>query len=197
MANIDLILSSVDLDVFGGPVSLDVSTDFGRTGARGSKIYVGAGSPEETLPESTSVFLDDLFINQNPTDEFYSWLYRFAPAPGGSAWEPILKLNPSQYSKIQIVNFDEELGGLGTFSIPLGLITMDSLTSQNKNKFIIRYSIEDSALKPIASSFTYSVEIDGSDRNLDFSIKAAGLSGESWLPLSGPHSVHIFISYIS
>ena len=32
----DVVLSTVDLDVFGGPTSLDVSVDFGQTGSRGN-----------------------------------------------------------------------------------------------------------------------------------------------------------------
>jgi hypothetical protein len=192
MANIDVVLSSVDLDVFGGPVSLDVSTDFGKTGTRGSRIYVGAGDPDDNIPESTEVLIDDLYINQNTTDPFYSWLYRFSPAPGGSVWLPLLQLNPSQYSKIQVQNFDED--GDTSFSIPIGLITSDTLTSQQKNRFIIRYSLESVDLLPIASSFTYSIVPEGN--NLSISINAAQLSGESWIPLSGAHSVHLFISYI-
>lgn len=194
MTNIDVILSSVDLDVFGGPASLDVSTDFGRAGERGSKFFAGQGDPQEQLPESLEILLYDLYINQNPLDEFYGWLYQYLPSPGGAVWTQILKLNPSQYSKIQLVSFAD---GIGTIQVPTTLITADTLDLNDKSKLIIRYSIEDTAGNPIASSFAYTIQTVNTVDNLVITVNAAQLSGEAWSLLDGSYNVHIFVSYIS
>jgi hypothetical protein len=74
----DYVLETVDLDVFGGPTSLDVSTDFGRAGTRGTRVWVGTGAPEITLT-TQDIALYDLYINTNTVDQYYSWLYQYVP----------------------------------------------------------------------------------------------------------------------
>ena len=198
---VNVVLQTVDLDVFGGPTSLNVSTDFGKAGVRGTRVWVGNGAPETELI-TQDVNLYDLFINTNSFDEYYSWLYQYVPSIGSPAWERVLKLNPSQYSSINLINFDE---GTAILNIPMANITKDTtlLTSQ----FIIRSSFEngvyngttpaESTGSPIASSFTYGIPIISGVRYLQIVFKAAAFDGTDWAGLEGSHKVHTFVSYLS
>lgn len=181
----DVILSTVDLDVFGGPSSVDVSVDFGQTGTRGSRAWAGAGDPEIYLA-AQDVKLYDLYVNTDTTSTFYSWLYQYVEEVGNPTWIPLLKLNPSQYSTISSTTFT---AGSTTISIPISALTEDSGT--NVSDFIIRYNIANS--NPVATAFTSSIL--GTD--LRIVIKAAEFSSSTWSDLSGNKNVHLFISYLA
>jgi hypothetical protein len=189
---VDYILQTPDLDVFGGPTSLDVSTDFGRAGVRGSTVWAGNGNPLTQLT-TQEIAIGDLYINTNTNDQFYSWLYQYIPNVGGPTWERLLKLNPSQNSKISVIPFDEN--GLGDVDILISDITGDSTVSAAQ--FIIRYNLENASNEPVASSFLYSIETIGGEKTLRISITAAAFDGTDWSPLQGSHKVHTFVSYLS
>jgi hypothetical protein len=191
---VDYVLQTVDLDVFGGPTSLDVSTDFGKAGVRGTRVWVGTGSPELALT-TQDIALFDLFINTNTADQYYSWLYQYVPEVGSPVWRRVLKLNPQQNSKISLVPFGTNEPGQGTLDIPLSTITED--TTVTADKFIIRYNLENAAGDPIASSFTYSIETILSVKYLRIVFKAAVWDGTDWSNLDGSYKVHTFISYLS
>jgi len=196
----DIVLQTTDLDVFGGPTSLNVSTDFGKTGERGTRTWVGKGDPAEILT-TQDVKLYDLYINTDNFDDFYSWLYQYVPNIGSPAWERVLKLNQQQYSSINLVNFDQ---GSAVLNIPMSNITKD--TTLTTSRFIIRYSFKngiydeetpiDSTGSPIASSFTYGIPIISGVRYLQIVFKGALFDGTDWSSLSGDYEVHTFISYL-
>jgi hypothetical protein len=181
----DVVLSTVDLDVFGGPTSIDVSVDFGQTGTRGSRIWAGSGDPEVYLA-AQDIKLFDLYINTNTEDNFYSWLYQYIIEVGNPAWVPILKLDPSQYSTIASTTFT---AGSTTINIPISSITEDSGTVVAD--FIIRYNIANA--NPVATAFTSSIV--GTD--LRIVIKAAEFASTTWSDLAGSKDVHLFISYVA
>lgn len=192
---VDYVLQTVNLDVFGGPTSLDVSTDFGKTGDRGTRVWVGTGNPASVLTANQDVKLYDLFINTNPVDQFYSWLYQYVPEVGTPTWSRVLKLNPSQYSKVYPVLFT---AGVGVLDIPVSVITSDTTTA-TIDKFIFRYNFENNATNPIASSFTYEIYINPTTgiRSLRITFKAIEYNGTTWTNLSSSYKVHTFVSYIS
>jgi hypothetical protein len=181
----DVVLSTVDLDVFGGPTSVDVSVDFGQTGTRGSRVWAGAGDPDVYLA-AQDIKLYDLYINTNTEDSFYSWLYQYVIEVGNPAWVPILKLDPSQYSTIASTTFT---AGSATINIPISSITGDAATAVAD--YIVRYSVSNS--NPVATAFTYSIV--GTD--LRIIIKAAEFASSTWSDLVGSKNVHLFISYVA
>jgi hypothetical protein len=184
----DIVLQTVDLDVFGGPSTLDVSVDFGQTGERGSRIYSGIGDPN-TFLVGQEVKLFDLFINTNSVDEYYGWLYQYIEQVGNPAWVRILQLNPSQYSAIEEVDFSAgSTIGTGIITIPINDITGDTLVAVSD--FIIRYNI--SGNNPISSNFVPTIV--GTD--LVITIEAIEYSGGNWADLSDTVDVHLFISYV-
>lgn len=191
----DIVLSTVDLDVFGGPTTLDVSVDFGAQGERGSLVYSGSGDPAIFL-SGQEVKLNDLYINTDPGQNFYGWLYQYLEEVGNPQWVKILQLNPSQYSIVEAVDFSAgSTIGTAIIDIPISNITADTLVSISD--FIIRYSIEGS--NPIASSFTPTLYTDTAPdpdvQYLRITIEGIEYSSGSWTDLTGIHDVHLFISY--
>jgi len=188
---VDYVLQTVDLDVFGGPTSLDVSTDFGKTGERGTRVWVGNGDPAQVLT-TQDIALFDLYINTNTVDQFYSWLYQYIPQIGSPGWTRVLKLNPQQNSRISVASFEN---GAYNLDIPASVITED--TALTADRFIIRYNIESSSGDPIATSFSYSIETILGVKYIRISLKAAEWDGTDWSNLNGSYKVHTFISYLS
>lgn len=180
----EIVLQTVDLDVFGGPTSLDVSIDFGQTGDRGSRIYSGIGDPN-TFLVGQEIKLYDLYINTNSVDNYYGWLYQYIEQVGNPAWVRILQLNPSQYSAIKTVSFSS---GTGTITIPISDLTGD--TGVSVSDFIIRYNID--GTNPVATSFTSAIV----STNLVITVKCAEYSGGSWSNITASKNVHLFISYL-
>jgi hypothetical protein len=187
----DVLLSTVNLDVFGGPSVVDVSVDVGRTGDRGSRIWVGNGAPETNLV-GQDIKLGDLFINTNTVDQYYSWLYAYTQSIAGPEWIRTVKLNPSQYSEISLANF---IDGEATVNIPLLDITSD--TAVSPEDFIIRHSFEILPAVPIAAGFEYSIETISEVRFLQIRFSAVKYSGGTWSNLTGANKIHVFVSYLS
>jgi hypothetical protein len=198
---VDIVLQTPDLDVFGGPSSINVSTDFGKTGERGTRTWVGNGDPINTLVNQ-DVNLYDLYINTNTAPNVYSWLYQYIPSIGSPVWVQVLKLNQQQYSSITALDFTD---GKFTLNIPTANITNDTGANLTADKFVIRYSLQNGSFNqdtpanstgsPVASSFTYGITTIDSVRNLTIVFKAASFDGADWNPLVGVQPAHIFISY--
>jgi hypothetical protein len=187
---VDIVLQTPELDVFGGPASLNVSTDFGKTGERGTRTWVGNGDPLLTLVNQ-DIKLYDLYINTNSSPDVYGWLYQYIPNVGSPTWEQVLRLNPQQYSAISSVPFDD---GEGTLNIPVSVITRDA--SPQTSGFIIRNSFENSSGYPVASSFTYDVKDIIGVKYISIVLNAAAFDGSDWNSLQGSHKVHSFVSYL-
>lgn len=184
----EVLLDNVDLTVFGGPTTLDVSVDVGSEGTRGSKIWAGPGNPDIYTTES-ELLINDLYVNTATTGSFPGWLYQYILAPGGAEWTPILLLNPSQFSTISEPTFTT---GVATINIPMNSLTTANVT--DVTKFIVRLSLENS--NPVASSFTYSITGTYPNKNIALSVNAASWNGTTWSSLTGAQKVHLFISYI-
>lgn len=184
----EVLLDNVDLSVFGGPTTLDVSVDVGSEGVRGSKIWSGPGDPDIYTTES-NLLINDLYINTATTGSFPGWLYQYILAPGGAEWTPILLLNPSQFSAIAQPTFSS---GSATINIAVNSLTTANVT--DITKFIVRTSFENT--NPIASSFSYSITGTYPNQNIAIVMNAASWNGTTWSSLTGAQKVHLFISYI-
>lgn len=174
----DVVLSTVDLDVFGGPTSLDVSVDFGQTGVRGSRIWAGSLGPVIDLA-SQAIQLYDWYINTSS-----GRMYQYILEVGNPTWSEVLNLTLPQKSLIASTTFT---AGTTTIAVPTSALTPNAGTTVSN--YIIRYSIKN--INPIASSFTYTV----SGGNINITINGYSFDGSTWTALSGSKDVHLFISY--
>ena len=177
-----VLVSNDDLTVLGSPENVELLVDIGPTGQRGSKVFVGTGEPGSGTLNGQTVLLNDLYINTSPGAN-YGYLYQYISQPGGPTWIQILKMNPTLYSKKFSRTF---ASGEATVTIPISDIT--SLTTLTADNFNIQYSI---AHTDQTSSSISSITVVGTDLVIDF--KALEYTG-SWSSLSGPVTIHIFIS---
>jgi hypothetical protein len=178
----DVVLSTVNLDVFGGPTSLDVSVDFGQTGTRGGRIWGGTGSPETELA-GQDILLYDWYLNT-----VSGLMFQYIPQAGSPNWTVAMDITLPQYSAIATSNFSAgSTIGQAVITIPKISVTNDAVVTADD--FVIRYNIENT--NPIASNFTYVI----SGSNIVITIEAIEYVTGSWVDLAGSKDVHLFISY--
>lgn len=102
----DVVIANDDLVVLGGPSSIKLELDLGASGKRGSQIFTDVGKPTspnisfETIPE-----INDLFINLNPTDNEYLYLYQYKLDNAVLGWSKILRLIPNTILANPILKF--------------------------------------------------------------------------------------------
>jgi hypothetical protein len=93
---VDILLSSDDLSVFGGPSSIDLNVDVGAQGIRGSYIFTGFGKPTDPdVDFSQEIKPYDLYINLKPSDLEYLFLYQYGSVNGVLTWSRVLRLIPN------------------------------------------------------------------------------------------------------
>jgi hypothetical protein len=93
---IEVLMSSENISVFGGPASIDVNVDFGPKGQRGSLIFSGPGKPTDSIvvfPTPPQPL--DLYINRLPSDFEYLFLYEYGIINGVEGWSKVLRLIPA------------------------------------------------------------------------------------------------------
>lgn len=182
----EVLLSNDDLTVLGPPANVDVVVDFGPQGTRGSQVFVGNGNPNLVEIGQTPL-LNDLYLNISYGDE-YSYLYQYVSEPGAYTWIPVLKINPTLYSKIETKTFVDGEYELVIPVTDIANVTGSSLTSSNFN---FQYTVEND--KPVASSFSIPslVDPDYLVINLNALEYDAG-----WSALDKEVKLHIFISIV-
>lgn len=182
----DVLLSTVDLDVFGGPTTVDVSVDFGQTGQRGSRIWSGSLTPELALV-GQDIQLYDYYINTN-TGQVYSYILEV----GSPQWVPFFSLTLPQYSAIIPVEF---VGGVTQIDLPLALV-FSNFSGFSASDFVIRYNI--SHTNPTSSTFGSSIYVDSGTgaEYLRIQMSAVEFASGTWSGLASTIALHVFITYI-
>lgn len=196
----DVLLSSDDLTVLGGPTTVNVDVDFGPTGNRGSLIYASNGDPNSAgsgLPADVQPY--DLAINISASSSRYLALYQFYSADGVDSWQELTRLSPNAGS----VNLDiyfangvsQQTQGTDGILIPVSSIT-DS-TELTPANFNIQYAIESTT--PIMSSMTITpsfVDVNNVSY-LAFGLSAIEFNGVSLAAVDGvTKKVHFFITVV-
>lgn len=106
---VDINIASQQVTAVAGPSAITVQVGLGQRGQRGSRIFVGESSPQLFfVPEASTALgleLFDLYINTNPADEDYLYLYQFIGSDGGNVWEQIVRLVPNQVSVNSLLTF--------------------------------------------------------------------------------------------
>lgn len=92
----EVVVANDDLVVLGGPASINLALDVGATGTRGSYIFNDIGKPTSNqISFSIPPIMGDLYININPSDDEYLYLYQYKLVNGVLAWAKILRLVPN------------------------------------------------------------------------------------------------------
>lgn len=191
---VEVLVNTEDITVLGPPPVVNVQLDIGATGVRGSKVFVGTGAPNSLTTNGTifgqTLYLNDLYINNAPGED-YSYMYQYISSLGTNTWVPILKINPTLYSRNFLQTFTS---GTTTISIPIADIVQVTGTPLTEENFSIKFSIGHS--NPTAASIT-SVAITGaSSDTLSISLKAAELNSGTWSNLAETVTVHLLITIV-
>lgn len=189
----EVLLSTDDLTVLGGPTTVNVDLDFGPPGNRGSLIYASNGDPNLStagLPADVQPY--DLAINISASSSRYLTLYQYYSADGVSAWQELTRLSPNAGSFNQNITFT---AGAGTVFVPISAITESTeLTPANFN---IQYAIE--SVTPILSSMLINPTFVENNNilYLAFQINAVEFNGVSFAAVNGvDKKVHFFITVV-
>lgn len=189
----EIVLSTDDLTVLGGPETVNLEVDFGPQGDRGSYIFLSTdGNPNEhAIGQTPNVY--DLCINMKSSDDEYLALYQYVNQAGTNVWVKLFKLIPNTYSTNNTGTF---ASGVREINIPVvNIVPAELLGSVTAANFNIQYNILND--KPIASSMTVEELVTQDDIiTLPLTIEALEYSGGSWIELSGSKTVHLLITVI-
>lgn len=190
----EVLVSTDELTVLGGPAQVSVDVDFGPKGDRGSLTFYGNGKPSlVSLPETPQAY--DLYINLLTTDDEYLWMYQYVYAPGGFTWEPRVKLVPNIFSDNNITTFTN-----GSTTIPVlvnKIVPTELVATLQAQNFNVQYSVQGS--NPVSSSMSvgdiYS-DLNSGALILPITIKAIEFAEGEWVDLTGTKTVHLHISVV-
>ena len=92
----EVVVANDDLVVIGGPSAIQLKLDVGATGTRGSYIYTDIGKPTSNqITLSPPPIAGDMFINVNPSDDEYLYLYQYKLVNAVLTWAKVLRLVPN------------------------------------------------------------------------------------------------------
>ena len=123
----EVILSTPDLTVLGGPASVDIETNIGPAGNRGVFVMFGPVNPNDpTAPQFfiADPILFDLYILVDPSSPDYLQVYQYVVEDGVDQWIPTIRLRPNFYGTNRVVTF---INGVAEIDIPIAEIGLVSL----------------------------------------------------------------------
>lgn len=197
----DVVLSTDELTVFGGPASINVDIDFGPAGDRGSRIYGVEADPRIPATEKPADVQNyDIAMVISPSESDYLTVYqKIGTTP--EDWIQFASLVPNVYSIKAKVTFTN---GVALGLLPVSdLFTLDSYTA---DQFMVQLSIENldagatpSLLKPISSGYSLSVIPSGGKQYLAIKTVAAeySIATSEWAPVSGERVAHLFVTSVN
>jgi hypothetical protein len=184
------IYSTDDITVLGGPSKISVDLDIGPTGKRGSYWFVGNGFPNTA---ELSPNLLDMYINIDPQDESYLFLYQYQNADGVNSWRQILKIIPNFTSKSVVSDF---IGGNAQIIIPLiSIVPEDLVATVTIDKINVQKSIVND-LPIITTVKSLEIITDNQVRALKIIVNAIELNNSNWVEVVGQKVVELLISVV-
>lgn len=103
----EVLLTSEELTVLGGPSSVSVDVGIGATGDRGSVIYAVSADPRLATTEKPSdIKVYDISLVISPSEADYRVMYQ-KTGPGGEDWSELIDLNLSETQAKTVSNISE------------------------------------------------------------------------------------------
>lgn len=87
------MVDAIDLNVVGGPSTINVNVDLGAPGIRGSRYYGLEGDPNSVSTDALDLQNYDLVINVDPASPTYGTMFQWVD----EEWIEIIDLNPLSY----------------------------------------------------------------------------------------------------
>lgn len=189
----EVLLSTDDLLVIGGPTSIDLQLDYGAKGSRGSQIFLSNGNPNTPGNVLETPVINDLAINTSAADtEEYLYLYQYKYVDAVLAWHAYLKLLPNQFNANYEVEFTDGVGEI-TVEIPSVALptTGAAYTAENFN---IQVTVANS--NATAASAEIGTVTSGDLYTLPITVNAAEYASSTWADLDGTKTVYVTISVV-
>jgi hypothetical protein len=192
----DILLSTDDLTVFGGPESVSLDLDIGPQGDRGSIIVGSNGNPQDANVNAVivqSIQPLDIAIDYNPFSPTYKTVFQRVATATGTQWTEMFSLKTNFYSTTETVTVAN-----GKLTLPPINVTQIyggvEATSENLS---IQYSISSGSGGPLATKLVIK-DLNTSQGFLALPLEIEGVEyvdGE-WGPMTGPKTVHLFITVV-
>lgn len=165
----EVLVSSDNLSVLGGPSSITLNLDTGAQGQRGTFILYGFPNPnseeaQETFISEPQIF--DLYVVVDPSSDDYLQIYQYVNQDGQLIWIPALKLSINLYSTTRPATF---IDGAATIEInvsDLGLAGVEQ-TGQSQSLDLNFFS------QPGSSAY-FNVQMSISNFNPEYVINPTG-----------------------
>jgi len=192
----DILLSTEDLTVFGGPESVSLDLDIGPQGDRGSIIVGSNGNPQDANVNAAivqDIQALDIAIDYNPFSSTYKTVFQRVATATGTQWTELFSLKTNFYSSTETVT-----AANGKLTLPPINVTQIyggvEATSENLS---IQYSISSGSGGPMATKLVIK-DLNTSQGFLALPLEIEGVEyvdGE-WGPITGPKTVHLFITVV-
>lgn len=188
----EVLVSTDELLVLGGPEEINVALDFGPQGDRGSLIFVGNGKPDLVdIGQTPNVF--DLYINLLTNDTEYLMIYQYVEVLGTLQWQTLTKLIPNTYVKNDLVNFSVDNA---SYILVSDIVDPSYVGNTDASNFSVQATFATSAGYPIVSSIkTEIVNINGFE-NLKITYYAKEFNGTNWVDITGSRTANLNISVV-
>lgn len=194
----EVVLSTEDITVFGGPSSINLDVDFGATGPRGSRIYGVSADPRlATTEKPPSLQNFDLAMVISPSEPDYLTVYQKIGVTT-EEWAEFATLVPNIFATKEVVDFDNGLGSITL--IASDLFILDEYTA---DPFMVQVRLEDEnplLNRPTATGVSIAV-VPGtgplaSKKLLVITITAAEIDPTTgiWSAVDGERTVHLFVT---
>lgn len=197
----DVILSTEELTVFGGPASINVDIDFGPTGTRGSRIYGVETDPRLiTTEKPVDIQNYDLAMVISPSQPDYLTVYQKIGTTD-EEWLQFASLIPNVFSTKAKVTFNNSGVAMGVVPVS-DIFTLDA-DAYIADNFMVQLSIENQAaagspalLKPTTVGYSLSITELNGKKYLVITTTAVEYNAAtlSWLPVTGERVAHLFIT---
>lgn len=191
----EVLLSTEDITVLGGPSSISVDVDFGPQGTRGSQIFVGEGDPNDpaTVIGQTDIKILDLYINIKPSDLEYLYVYQYVTENAILFWKKLFKIIPNTKSLNSSSTFTS---GATTINVPVNqIVGPDQVATIAAANFNVQATIINA--NPVALSVQVGAPSGtGNARAVPITINASEYSGSAWSALTGSKTVQLLITVV-
>ena len=135
----EVVVSTPELTVLGGPASVEVDTNIGPAGNRGVFVFFGLLNPKNTeistfnsfLTETPIVF--DLYILVDSSSDDYLTVFQYLFENGVAQWDERLKLRPNFFGTSKVATFVDGVAGIDINTQEIGLL---SLLSFQNSRFL-------------------------------------------------------------
>jgi len=121
---VDVVVSTPELTVLGGPSSIQLDTNVGAAGNRGVFVFFGRPNPNEPnaiFTETPIVF--DLYIITDSSSDDYLSVYQYIIQDGVPLWIFRIRLRPNFYGTNRVATFINGEAEININALETGLFT--------------------------------------------------------------------------